>query len=230
MKRIITAILFICLASIVSSAAVSDFIKLKDVIDEVAKSLKSSPKESPFTKYTEKINLECIKEKVNVAENGEKLVTIYEGQIIMLAAYLNCFEGDEAEFVNFMTTQGGIHIKHAEFVACGKLKLQKFEPNSILLDNFDSKAVNSSMTLMCGYINSDEELDNTISKVEAVVGPIDKFTCGAVTKNDVVKFMVNIYVVPHETRAEVKTQKMQEMIDTFKAKITKISDCIISKA
>lgn len=225
-------LLFVCLTSSASSAAVSspkEYFKIKDAFDQAKSTLISIPAANPSSKYTEKINYECIGEKLNLMENGEKLVTIHEGQIIILSAYLKCFDDDEVEFLNFIIIQLGIN-KDADFVDCAKLKLQKIEPDSNLLKNFDTKSFNSSMIAFCEYLNKDESFNVIFSKSEQVLGPLDKFTCGAISKLDVIKFIINIQVVPFETREEVRILKMKEMIDILKTKVIKTADCILTNA
>jgi len=224
-------LLFICLTSTASSPTVSspkEYFKLKDALDQAKSTLISIPAANPFSKYTEKINYECIEEKLNITETGEKLVTIYEGQITILSAYLKCFDDDEVEFVNFIIIQLGIN-ENAYYVDCAKLKLQKLEPNSKLLENFNSTSFNTSMTAFCEFFY-DDGFNDMFSKIEQVFGPLDKFTCGAISKHDVIKFVINFHVVVFEAREEVRTPKMKEIIDTFKTKVIKTADCIVANA
>lgn len=231
-KIIQLVLLFICLMSTTSSAAVKnskEYSKLKDAFNKAKHTLLSIPAANPSSKYTKKINYECIGDKINLTENGEKLVTMHEGQIVFLSAYLKCFDDDEVEFLNFFITQRGINQK-VDLVDCAKLKLQELEPNSNLLENFDASSFNTSMILFCEYINNDENFDVIFSASEEVLGPLDKFTCGAISKLDVIKFIINIQVVPFETREEVRIPKMKEMVDIFKTKIIKTADCIVANA
>jgi hypothetical protein len=217
------------IASSTTASIPKQYIKLKDTLGEVKNSLQSISSDNPFKKYTDKINFACIEEKLKLADNGEKSVTIYEGQVIILSAYLKCFDGDEVETVNSMIRDIGLD-QNKDFVHCSKENLQKIDPDSKLIENFDIKSYNASMILMCGYLKLDEALEITLEHAEQVVGPLDTFTCGAISKLDARKFLLNLYVVPYETRDEVRTPTIKEMLDTFKTKITKTADCIISNA
>ncbi|CAG9810856.1 unnamed protein product [Chironomus riparius] len=230
-KIALSLIIFTVLTTTASSAVSSkskEYLKLKDVLNKAKETLQSIPEANQLSKYIKKINFDCIEEKLNLINNGEKSVTVYEGQLVILSSYLKCIDEDQPKLLNLIINSMGLD-KNDDIVDCAKLKLHKIDPKSRFIDNFDIKSVNASYAEYCEIFTSDKGFDESVTNLEELFGPLEEFTCGAVSKLDVIKFIVNIHVLPFEIRENVRVVMTTEMIETFKMKMISTADCIIGK-
>jgi len=106
-----------------------DHLTLLETFNNTKEMLLSIPETNAYKKYIKNINFDCLKEKLNLPENGGKSVTKLEGRIVVSSAYLKCFQEDEVELLNFLTIELGLN-KDEELNTCTQLKLTKFDPTS----------------------------------------------------------------------------------------------------
>lgn len=84
-------------------------------------------------KIEETIDHNCVKEKLNLAENGFSVLLKVEADILIVSAKSKCIKIDTINFAEtFLNFTVEAHNKKEKMVNCAKYKLYEFESTSVL--------------------------------------------------------------------------------------------------
>ena len=172
------------------------------------------------------IDYNCVKEKLNLPEFGDKLLLEVEALILIASAKSKCIKVDLQEFselfIDFTFDEGFRYDAH---FFCARQKLYELEPTSKLavMTSYDKSDV-----FDCDYrsisLNSFYNED-----YNDAVGRFNETTCGVLTDD-----IVNVIIYKTTLLADLKNKelKISETKDLFKyatSKLHKLADCVLER-
>jgi hypothetical protein len=176
------------------------------------------------------IDQECVKEKLNLPENGAKAFTKAEATLIIASAKIKCIKVDSTTFLDDFLKYAvpKTHIKQSD-VTCAKYYLQKVEPTSKLAklprSDRDYEEYCTRSFLQTLQIYPDYGLDRYIGK-EAI---LNESTCGLLTEQDVYINKHKTILLAFEMDEELKKSEGSALFAEVTDKLQKISDCFFER-
>lgn len=179
-----------------------------------------------FNERMKDFDKNCIKNYLNISENGRLVVDNTEQIIISTAAILKCSKNQD-EYIKYL-----LNIEFAgqrnNDIDCVKRALQKLDPTSILIQNFTSN-LNETEIKKCK--NKIPDFTATDKKLQRDIGGLNFFTCGAITKAEelfTIAFKV-VLLVLDELDSIVKETETNKIIEISKPLILATADCIMNR-
>jgi len=179
-------------------------------------------------KVEETIDYNCVKEKLNLPENGEIVLPEAEARILIASAKSKCIKVDPVEFSNlfidFAIERG---YKLDRYYVCAKFKLQELEPTSKLAVTSSSDELHKEH---CSYydINLQPYSVPTWTYKEQV-GRLNETTCGVVTDEFEDLISLKTVLVFDEQDKELKVRETMKLFNEISEKLQKLSDCILKR-
>lgn len=226
MKLVITLILLIicgCQGSLKVKSNEQSLNQAFEKISEVTAELfDQHPVDELFKKF---INLTCIKETLQLDKIGGKIINKNLTKWILAMASFQCMSNDEKnEFLTLFITNGfKIYDHEAGGHRCSKVLLQKIDPASKMIENFDEDVEDVEVEL-CEQLLISEALD---SIVEDYVGDFDAPDCVQLIRQHQKSFMVVFLNLAVEEDLEVMKSEMEKYVEVMKTNIADVFDCII---
>jgi hypothetical protein len=226
MKCITTILLGTLLLALASSAAIEEHGEtFTEAIDRMIESFDDLQSWSCFAQL-ETLDRECLDEKLNVKNNGEKIVNEITAAITILPAIALCVDSERDllhAFIHFMI---GYIYNDTDTCDCFKLELQKIEPNATILEAFDADNMKKSSD-ECEDVVDMKELDRLIKEI---IGEIDEASCGTLTIDEVRKFMLKIRILRSGGfRKALARSEKSKLIDFLSVKVEKFVKCRAGK-
>ncbi|KAL7012511.1 hypothetical protein ACKWTF_014896 [Chironomus riparius] len=170
------------------------------------------------------INHNCVKEKLNLPENGEKSLLKIESKVLLALAKSKCIKSDLIEFLEiFLKILVPNYFNTEENVVCIKLELQKLEPTSKLVENFTNNGTE------CSTYNNIHPFGIYRWDYEMTVGLLNETTCGVLTEDIVNVIDYKTFLVANEINEELKRSEIQELFAMATEKLQELADCILKK-
>jgi hypothetical protein len=199
---------------------------LTEVIDRIIESFDDLQSWSCFAQL-ETIDRECLDERLNVKDNGEKIVDKETAVVTILPAISLCVDSQRDLLHAFIQTMTAIMFTmNTDHWDCFKLKLQKIEPNATILEGFDADSME---------VNSDEcenamNINGMINEFERKFGDIDEASCGTLTVDGVKSFFLKIRILKNGglRKALAKSEKAK-LIDILSVKVENFVKCRVGK-
>ena len=175
------------------------------------------------------IDHNCVKEKLNLSENGDKAFVEPEATILIASAKSKCINVDPLEFSNlfidFALEDGH---RHERYYSCARYNLQKLEPTSKLAVTSSSDEGNEKYCRHVGISLHPYSIPSI--GYEDSVGPFERTTCGVLTGEieDVVTLKTMLlYDVKDK---ELKINETKDLYNLVTDKLHKLADCILERA
>jgi len=175
------------------------------------------------------IDFNCVKEQLNLTENGEIILLEVESGIIIGSAMSKCIKIEKYDFTNTLLDYGiNEYDKTEDDVTCSKFYLQKFEPESKLVKNF---LINDEIEEWCLLIPIIQIYPFTtyVYKYEHFIGDLKDTTCDVLSDDDVRIFSDKAVLVATEKDMELRKSETKELFAAATAKLHKLADCILNR-
>jgi hypothetical protein len=171
---------------------------------------------------------ECVKEKLNLPENGAKTLLKVEATLIIAASKSKCIKVDTTtfidDFLNFVVAKHQLSDKKVE---CASYKLQKIEPTSKLVRTPNN---DKDYEKFCEYFHEKISQYATIFyNYENIVGKMNESTCGVFTKQDMDAISFKTMLLANEKDEELKKSEGSALFADIINKLQKLSDCIYER-
>lgn len=127
-------------------------------------------------------DMDCVKNFFNLPQNDKMMVNEVEEMFFRIASGIKCSDEDKI-FKNLF----GDYARISSLIkpSCIKWNLHQLEPTSKLVENFNISEVDREE---CEKDLPDDELLQIQQTFESYFGPINVYTCGAVSENPVKDF------------------------------------------
>lgn len=174
-----------------------------------------------LAKVEDTIDGECVKEKLNLPENGRKAVLEFEATILIASAKSKCIKTSIFDFgetfLNFTVRQ---RPTTEDYIFCTKYKLQKLESTNAIEEN-EKRCENHYI-----YIDDYTMLE---WKYDRANGPLNETTCGAFTHDIVEIISYKTALLAVEEDKDLKENNMKELFTYATDKLHKLGDCILER-
>ncbi|KAL7012478.1 hypothetical protein ACKWTF_014870 [Chironomus riparius] len=189
--------------------------------------IKSIKVEDHITKKVEAdIDQSCVKQKLNLPENGAKTLIKVEATLIIAAAKARCITVDKTIFLDdFLKYAIPKNELSDQIVTCAKYKLHKIEPTSKLAKLSKN---DQDYEKYCDYSDR-QTYPYTILKYNIGSGAnLNKSTCGVFTEQDVEVNKYKTILLANETDEELKKSEGEALLADVTDKLQRLSDCILA--
>jgi len=179
-------------------------------------------------KLEETIDYDCVKEKLNLPENGDLALIEVEATIIIASAKAKCIKVDPVEFsdlfFDFAVEDGQ---RNAIPFACAKYKLQRLEPTSKLAVTSSS---DESRKKHCRHVTiSLHPYSIPMWAYTDQVGALSETTCGVMTGEIFDIISLKTMLVFSEKDKNLKINETKELFRFVTDKLHKLADCFLER-
>jgi len=223
-------ITFSLFALFVSTSAINNETQtLNNWYKEVESKLESIG--DPFNDFIESLDRTCITGlKLNLNQNGQKLVNFPEAMIAIYGAGMECFEEEKKTALwNLMikilaaSYEESIEAKN---IKCFKKEFQKVKTNNYLVDNTPIILTPSEVKL-CEALVDDIGFQSHIKKLENIFGTsILTFTCSKTNYNDIKRLFLSVIVIHGN---QDKNLHIVALAKEFKDRLNKAFVCVMNR-
>nr|P28027.1 RecName: Full=Balbiani ring A 28 kDa protein; Flags: Precursor [Chironomus thummi thummi]AAA72921.1 unnamed protein product [Chironomus thummi]prf//1211233A ORF,Balbiani ring Bha [Chironomus thummi] len=226
MKSIIKHILFVVLLiSIIHDSQCRWFIlknRLSHFINRISELKEQDSREAKLYKS---FDIDCGKNFLKVQQNSKMLVNEEEELVFKVASSLKCSSEDAAFKFYFDEI---IRPKLKKGLSCFELHLQQQEPDSKLIKN---AIITKAEVEKCKKQSPIDDLKEVENGLEDVIGPLDVFSCGAVTSvDDYVLFVTKSVLIKFgESSEAVKKVEMEKLKEYLKDIAFTTAECIFKR-
>lgn len=220
--RFITTICVLFFA-VVAVASGAKKVTLDDFYDEVLDQMSRINYNQHIQRTFRDIKDDCLENSTKVNLNGHKMISYAQGTILMVSAIDNCIKSDKnkfwretlKEFVNKVTGSSWP-------MNCYEHGLSKLEPNSTLLKDY-----HGDVTLEDCW--SERRHNRLITDLEEMTGDVSIFTCGAISVNDFLAFMMKALILHKTEDGDFKVAEQNKFIDELRDKLQVIHKCVMKE-
>ena len=227
MKLVITITVFVLITCASSAPQIETFNTVYE--DFVASSANPPPQ---FAKFIKNVDRNCLSEKLNLAENGDKIYQPVLMFPVFYGSFLKCLDAELMD--DFLDTLVNHYSERAQnyrsgYVECYQLKLQQVDPNSMLIKNFKKELMQLSEE-ECNEFMDSADYGIFSDKFERDILNISTFTCGAVDKVEAERLWLDFKTIA-VTIEDVETKKAEnrKILDIFKSKWERIYECLVNR-
>jgi hypothetical protein len=202
-------------------------IRLSRVFEDIVENNNRKYDKDLDNEISRAFNMDCVKTLLNLPQNNKVIVTEVEEMILMVAAGMQC--SDEDKVFETQLNQYA-HSGTKERLTCGMWKLQQLEPTSKLVENFE---ISEAEQEECKVKFPTKEIEELQQNLERVLGPLNVYTCGAVSDNganDLMKFVSKSAAIRYgNISEELRKSEKEALKNYFKDVSTKTTNCIIQR-
>ena len=231
MKFIIKTILVIStLILLFSEANCEGHARSKQTFNGIFKQISEMKVELvPHMKFIQHTDLDCVKDFLKLPQNGEILAKSNEDFFISSTAIIKCLGDHGDEYIKTLIALMAIN-ELKDQLDCAKIKLQQIEPTSKLIDNFN-RNLNDAEHEACEKLLNEETMKDYQTQQEQDMGPVDEFSCGAMTGvNDYVKIVTKTAIINRgDCSDDVKDAELKNLIEYVKTISFKTTECIFNR-
>ncbi|CAG9810860.1 unnamed protein product [Chironomus riparius] len=196
-------------------------------------STKSSGFNPKLEKFLKNLNLNCIKEKLKLSENGDKQLKDIEIMILVTKSITACSGHDASEFwkafIEDNMPKGNFKMS-AKDLQCVKLNYKHNNPESRLVSDFDVNSLTEAQIQAC-----DEEIKEKDSHLEdGIARTIDGsdlkiITCGVLDVPKVKNILYKMSILANVNNSVLVNSEVEKLPEMFVQLVDKIFDCIIAR-
>ena len=174
--------------------------------------------------FIKNVNVDCVQSKLNLSQNGNKVVKGEQGfMLVAFASYLCSEELTKSRMNEKLTKLKQLtSLLDSKTVKCIRIGLWELEPNSPLLDDFNKDVIADDIS-SCKNSKEFKEFSDLMDQVwvmaEQLLGTEIKKCLDTETEK---KNMYTLMALVDETRAEVKNAELDKyikaestLLDTF---------------
>ena len=171
------------------------------------------------------IDQECVREKLNLLENGSKALLKLEATLIIASAKTKCIKVDTTIFFDDFLKYAMPKTDFSDrIVTCAKYKLQRIEPTSKLAklpssDRDYEKYCKRSLGQPYPYTMLNYNIGSGAK--------LNELTCGVFTKQDVDVIKYKTMLLAIEKDEEIKKSEVKALLAEVTDKLQKLSDCFL---
>jgi hypothetical protein len=222
-----TVVLTLLLASALSTSGYT----VNELFDDaIVRQLINQSIDNPLLKKVKTIDIECVKQKVNFAENGNKSTDKMTLTAAVFPSFAIC-SGDAVGLAQLLVdfTVGSLSFgKYIGRGDCFKLALLQIEPDSPILTGFDSKHVNFTAE-ECDRVVDQKGFDRMIAGFEDNVGSIDKFTCGVIKKEELFGFSLKFPTIANgKLDPKIEKEAKKSLAVNMAGRAEKLLECMVA--
>jgi hypothetical protein len=176
------------------------------------------------------LDRECLDGKLNVKDNGEKIVDEETATVTIVPAIALCVDSQrDLLHAVIQGMIGNLDKMNTNTCDCFKLELQKIEPNAAILEGFDADNMTMSSE-QCEDVADMKGLFSTINEFERKIGKIEEASCGILTTEEVEKFMLKIPILKSGglSKKFAKSEK-SKLVDILSEKVENFVKCRVGK-
>ncbi|KAL7012480.1 hypothetical protein ACKWTF_014872 [Chironomus riparius] len=189
------------------------------------KSLKLTFQESK--NLEDSIDQECVKEKLNLSENGNKALLEVEAKILITSVKSKCIKIDTLDFVNvFLDFAVKEHQKSKMYIQCAMSALKKLEPTTKLVPNFIN--VQESEKVCKGFSSEIYPFEKDVTRYQKSVSSLNEAAC-RLSDNEVDVISNKMILISVEEDEELKASEAKQLFGEVTAKLYKLADCILKR-
>ncbi|KAL7012382.1 hypothetical protein ACKWTF_014815 [Chironomus riparius] len=190
--------LILILIYLSTTSAINDTkLTLEEWYNEISANHPKVAQGNPFSLQLNEINNKkwCINDAINIFNYKLKVLNYAEANILIYGAGMNCLSTKDFTWKQLIKMLADHYsIIMPENKVCFMLELEKFQPKSTALWNFNSA------NLEIDAAACDDVVDNSgyaehLKNIESVFGNLDELTCGAVNGNSLKKLLLTIVVL-----------------------------------
>ena len=173
-----------------------------------------------LAKVEDAIDTDCVKEKLNLPEFGDKTLLDVEADILIASAKSKCIKIDPIAFADLFVNFAAWDYESSD---CARHKLHELEPTSKLAQftRIDKK-------LECKNYSSRLDPYRTY-RYEASIGRLNESTCGVLNKENVDIISHKTLLISLEKDEELKKIEMKERFALATEKLHKLADCVLER-
>ncbi|KAL7012477.1 hypothetical protein ACKWTF_014869 [Chironomus riparius] len=223
MKLIITQILIVF--ALIALLECRKF-TINKVYNEIVEGPRDDKNAKIFKLFKDDLNKDCVKDYLKLSQYGRLQVSQTEQSFLTKAAIPKCLPNNDEYFRQAIIAQGDDDMK--DMADCYKSYLQKFEPSSPFVENFNP-ITNGSESEKCKKIIP--YLPKYNQEVTEDIGSVEDFTCGAVTNaHDFIILIFKAMLLNSESLTEdVRKAESDKMASNFKRIVYATADCILKR-
>ena len=174
-----------------------------------------------------KLDIDCVKDFFKLPQNRNMMINQIEEVFFPIAAAMQCYEEDKVFGKIF---DSYIHDGLKKRFNCVNWHLKQLEPTSKLIENFEISDVDLKECKERLPIN---ELVGIQNKIESTFGPLNIYTCGAVSEiaaNDLLKFVGKGAVIKFgDISEELKKSEKEKLKNYFKDLTIRTANCVMTR-
>lgn len=226
MKCIIRQLLvYFALISVILECNCERKFRLSRVFDNIHERKTKTFKNELENDISRAYDMDCVKKFFNLPQNNKMIVLQIEELIFTIAAGMKC--SDEEKVFEVQLNEH-ISKRLGKDINCMKLMLQKLEPESKLLENFQ---LTENQIKNCSERFSTDGIMIIQNELEQILGPLSVYSCGAMTgADDYTKFLTKGAIIKFgDISEELKEVEMKKMMEYFKEISIKTVNCNIKR-
>ena len=206
------------------------------------KKLENIVSRSSYTddKFYKNLNIDCIKEKLKLSENGDKEIFRLEAEVLMTKAITLCSEFGAVEyFKDAIKHKPGHSIFNTEpdDLDCFKVFLSKLDPTSELVNNFNPESMSNDEKEYCDEKTKADDFNNRMMISEAIGVPkiwkgfdyISNFTCSAFDLMKLRKTFLTMQIIWNGDEIQVNESEIENIAISFADTVDLVFTCRMSK-
>jgi hypothetical protein len=179
-----------------------------------------------ITKIIRNADKNCVQEKLNMTENGNKTINYAQALTSIGIGYLKCYDKTAISelFNEFFEDDEDIHF--AVYGECYFRALKELEPTSKLVENFNEDQMEVTKEECDDNLKKDS-FDEWIKDIEEYSGDLSTFSCGNLNGDDIRMLLVKSAILSHEINEELKESEVDKLKHLVGYKLNKIFDCVM---
>lgn len=181
----------------------------------------------PISTYLNNIDFNCINDELKVSENGDKILNVAQMATLGMIGITKCQKDkSELEVIDeYLQTAMDLYqlVLLAYDRSCFIKELQKIEPSSKLVENFDENED------QCADAVDFERISKKKAGITRYAGDISSFTCDNIELEEVIKFELKLVIIASESDEELKKSEVEKLKSTLKQKADAVFECVLSK-
>jgi hypothetical protein len=204
---------------------------LNDFFDQNAIShLANDPAGNPLYQKLMTVDIECVKQKVNIAENGNNSADKMTLILAVMPSYAFC-SGDALGLAELLVDHLISFMTYSQFIGkgdCFKQALLHIEPDSPMLTGFDSTHMNFTEGV-CDRAVDQEGIDKMIARFEDDVSSIDKYTCGVIKKEEIFGFSLKFPIIAYgKLDPKIEKEAKKKLAVDLAGRVEKLVECMVA--
>ncbi|XP_070489865.1 balbiani ring A 67 kDa protein-like [Chironomus tepperi] len=174
------------------------------------------------------INYDCVKEKLNLPENGENALLEVEAKIVIASAKSKCITVDSLEFSElFMDFAIENDQRSERYYSCAKYKLHNIEPTSKLAINYAKDEFNEKFCK--NYDIQIPVLSNLAFSYDMKIGELNETTCGVMSFDIYNEISIKTTLLFNEKDKDIRITETKNLFNYATDKLHKLADCILER-
>lgn len=191
-------------------------------------------------KFYKNLNTDCIKEKLNIPENGEKKISKLDAEVLMAKTLTSCSGFEESDYWKQIINNiygDPIYTTSPEDSSCIKLNLRKLNSNLKLVKNFDSESMTDDDKEFCDEKTKFDDFETRMMITDILELPklwkgidyVSIFTCGVMDFNKLNEIILTLKLFSISNEKNADESEIESVAQNITKHIDQVYSCRISK-